>query len=607
MTGYLEIKGTIVATNKTKAANEIKDAINAAPEILPESKDGVPDDSKNSGGKVEYLPTINSLPPDFPVVCLGVMGEVAYFLDGMSQLRPLKFKDFAKTRLQSLFIPYPAIVSVYWPRFDKDGKKAKTGWAAEEAATVLMTHVATAGIFNPVERIRGRGCHLSEAGELIWHLGNVILINGQRQKPGYIGEHVYPGAERCMAPKYHDDIEFPGYDLKDLFNQWEFSRPGLDSQLLLGWVMAAKIGGALDWRPLVWITGDKATGKSTLHKILSTVLNDVIAVTDATGAGIWQKLGYDTLPVMIDELEADADNRQSQKVIKLAREAASGGAVLRGGADHQGMEFKARSCFLFSSILHPPLPPQDKSRLAILSLNPIPAKRRAPEIDLPRLKRIGQSLMERFHRHFAIFPKILAAFVDGLIDVGHGGRSADVYGTLLACSHLAQFDNLPTSDQVDKWVKELSMDVLYENDDQMNDAEACLHHLLTTEVSPWSGGTQKVISEVVNLAVKEIKTGDTMKQYLTALERYGMKVIIETSVPGREIGQKYPLLLVANQHKTLGELFKGTQWQGRSDSPGVWLQSLRRIGIPWKNTRFRGVQQRCTALFIDEIISFTDG
>jgi predicted ATPase len=33
---------------------------------------------------------------------------------------------------------------------------------------------------------------------------------------------------------------------------------------VLGWIAAATIGGALDWRPSLWITGDLSTGKSTL-------------------------------------------------------------------------------------------------------------------------------------------------------------------------------------------------------------------------------------------------------------------------------------------------------------------------------------------------------
>ena len=365
----------------TETKDEIKAALEGADEVLPRMADdeGLPEERDGGGGydparEDEFdpkdLPTVHHLPKNFPVTPLGVLVESAYFLDGMSQLREIKFKDFGKMRLQSLFIPQPGVVVRYWPRVDAKGE-ATGGWRNEDCSTVLMHHAAERGIFNPVERLRGRGCHRGIDGGLIWHLGNVVLVDGVPVPPGLIEDHVYPGAERCLKPKPHEDIPTPGQELKDLFSSWNFTRMNVDPLLLFGWVMAAKIGGALDWRPLVWITGDAATGKSTLHKVIEKVLCDVIAVTDTTGAGVWQKLGYDTLPVIIDELEADADNRQSQKVIKLAREAASGGKILRGGSEHNGQEFQAMSSFMFSSILHPPLPPQDKSRLAILDFFPV--------------------------------------------------------------------------------------------------------------------------------------------------------------------------------------------------------------------------------------------
>jgi hypothetical protein len=31
--------------------------------------------------------------------------------------------------------------------------------------------------------------------------------------------------------------------------------------LLFGWIGAAMVGGALDWRPLAWLTGDRGTGE----------------------------------------------------------------------------------------------------------------------------------------------------------------------------------------------------------------------------------------------------------------------------------------------------------------------------------------------------------
>ena len=587
---------------KTKAADEIKGAIAGAQEVMPElPPDDVPDEMPDfdPNDQSNEFPTFDWLPRNFPVVPLGVMGEMAYFLDGMNQLREIKFKDFGKMRLQSLFIPQPNIVTYYWPRVDAKGKPTG-GWRNEDCSTLLMSHVSQRGIFNPMTRIRGRGAHRSQDNELIWHLGNVVLLAGQPQPPGLLEGYVYPGAERCVKPHADDEIESPGLELKDLFCKWTFHRMAIDPLLLFGWVMAAKMGGALKWRPLVWVTGDKSTGKSTLLDVIKTVLVDVIAVEDATPAGIWQPLGYDTLPVILDELEADADNKRALGVIKLARIAASGGKISRGGENHTGTMFEMHSCFIFSSILHPPLPPQDKSRMAILDLHPIPNEQTAPIIDYKRLRRIGGALMERITRHFHQFDQVLDVYQRALAAVGYGGRVADVFGTLLACAHIGLYDDLPTMQEAKGHADRLAPFLISDSENHMNDASACLHHLLTSEVDPHRSGSKSLVSELIAEAsgFNDQQAPDTLAA--KALERHGMKVLIPTLVGADGETLKEPLLLVANQHRTLAELFKGTHWQSRVDGPGVWMQALRRVegASAWATVKFAGVPARSTALSV---------
>jgi phage/plasmid-associated DNA primase len=44
--------------------------------------------------------------------------------------------------------------------------------------------------------------------------------------------------------------------------------------LLLGWIGAAFLGGALPWRPAGYLTGEAATGKSTLQALIKGLLGD---------------------------------------------------------------------------------------------------------------------------------------------------------------------------------------------------------------------------------------------------------------------------------------------------------------------------------------------
>ena len=67
--------------------------------------------------------------------------------------------------------------------------------------------------------------------------------------------------------------------------------------------------------------------------------------------------------------------------------------MLRGGSEGKGSEFNARSCFMFSSINHPPLEPQDLSRMAMLSLNKIAKGKPKLEIDMQELAVIGRQAL----------------------------------------------------------------------------------------------------------------------------------------------------------------------------------------------------------------------
>ncbi|WP_163571449.1 hypothetical protein, partial [Klebsiella pneumoniae] len=69
------------------------------------------------------------------------------------------------------------------------------------------------------------------------------------------------------------------HDLIAAFQSWKWERPLLDPILLLGWIGAAFLGAALDWRPALFITGDYGQGKSTLQAIIKEVIGDALHAT----------------------------------------------------------------------------------------------------------------------------------------------------------------------------------------------------------------------------------------------------------------------------------------------------------------------------------------
>lgn len=529
-----------------------------------------------------------------PIVPLGVHGDAFHYLDANRQLRTLTSRDHQRLGLLGLFGTQTSLLYRYFPRTDRKGET--TGWRPEEVAELLMRECSARGIWNGAERERGPGAWTDREGGLVLHCGDAILYGGQWQPPGAIyGRHVYPAAPSMPRPS--EEIAAtgaggPAETLLDILRTWQWKRPSTDPEILLGWICAGMIGGALDWRPMCWITGGAGTGKTTLQKLLGLVFDGaLVAVTDSSEAGIRQKLGKASLPVALDEQEAEEDNRKQLAVIKLARQAASGGVVLRGGASHQGAEFQARSCFLFSSILVPPLSPQDRSRMAILELEPL-AGVNPPALEPARLAVIGAALRRRLIDQWPRMAGTVQAYRLALASQGHSSRGADQFGTILASLDLAIADAPPDSDTLDEWADRLRPSD-EEASEESTDQYACIYRLLTSPVDVYRGGKKKTVGEWVGQAVGKSENQDSAEA-AEALAVLGLRM-------AREDGRWW--LAIANKHQGLEALFHGSKWAGTSGTMGVWVQSLRRLpeAKPVK-ARFAGLQLRATAVPLDYVM-----
>ena len=82
--------------------------------------------------------------------------------------------------------------------------------------------------------------------------------------------------------------------------------------------MLSFLSGALEWRPSTFITGDKATGKTTVQKVFKGVLGGwLVQAADTTAAGIYQRVKHDALPVSVDELESERDPVKQKNILKI--------------------------------------------------------------------------------------------------------------------------------------------------------------------------------------------------------------------------------------------------------------------------------------------------
>lgn len=549
------------------------------------------------------------LPLDCPVQPLGILDQRCWYLDTNGQIISLDAGNrHGKNSLIALFGRKSGFLERHWPQwsapvFEGRGKERQlvkpseiVGFDQADASRALIEACTDKGIFDPSGKIRGRGAHRRKQGGLVCHFGDKILAAKQRvdgssgkfewHGPSVSEGYVYPAGAPLPRPWHKAVNGEPARELLALLRTWRWRRPLLDPMLLLGWFGCAPIGGALEWRSSIWITGGPGTGKSTLNGengVIDRLLGEGLFKTgNASAAAIRQTLRNSTVPVVFDEIEASADNRRVTEVIELMRVASSGTTIHRGGQDHVAAEFTLRSSFQFSSVLIPPLEPQDRSRLAVLELGKFPPGAVPPKLSELNLPAVGAMLHRRMIDGWSRWEETLSAYDNALAAGGHSRRACVQFGTLLAAAHILLYDDLSDAELVSEWAGRCDRRTMSEIAEATPDEEACIIHILTSLVQARGGDERESIATWIGRAVN-MKAGNEaeMENARRRLQEIGLKLINVTSRPGpgseQRLGAsdlqpgKPGYLAIAQSHQALAAIFAGTKWQG-----GVWAQSLSR-------------------------------
>lgn len=602
-------------TEKKGNVHPISEAIeNAAPEpgqeaksgfaatgTQQEAKSGAPE---NPGGESEPKFNQYGLPSGCPVTPLGTCGGIYFFLDRLNQIWDLAGDKISRNNIASMFSPDTHLLKAYWPRLKKVTEKTPegdverwlvTGFRAEDTGDDLRDACSRLGVWRSFEKIRGAGAWLDDDKRLIFHCGDalVTLHDGKlkTRKPGSHDGMVYPTAPALPHPviaEQEPGAPGAGLTVLNLLKSWNWARGegDVDAYLMLGWVGCALLGGALDWRPMAFVTGDRATGKSTLHNLVGWLLGGAaIQTPNTTAAGIYQHLGQSSLALLLDELENDQDNRRQRAIMELARQSSSGGMMLRGGAEHKGVEFRARSCFLFSAIIMPPFGAQDLSRMAVLNLNELPQGAPPPKLDAKALKRMGGEIRGRLLQQWPRWPDTLQAYWQTLSAAGHSARACDQFGTLLAVVDLLLYDVLPDGDTLAAWAERLAPDKMAETAQNLSDAERCLNWLCEGQPDTWRGGAKNSVSDLVGEYVGGVDDKLTASSLAT-----GGCACIKTRV-----GEQY--LAVGISHRGAALIFENSNWAGMPGASGPWAQALGRLkGAKRASARIGGRSTKCVLI-----------
>lgn len=482
----------------------------------------------------------------------------------------------------------------------------KTEFNLKGAQDWLITTAAEVGMFDPT-MVRGRGAWIDN-NQVVLHSGSYLIVDGEmRQLGGIRSKFVYDRGNNLNFPTCQPATNRESSRFLELVKNLDWERP-VDPYLLAGWCVIAPICGALKWRPHIWLTGPKGSGKSWMFsEVVCRMLGEsVLNIEGNTSeAGIRQALQHDAIPVVFDEAEGETKQAHDriQTVLQLARSASSetGAVMIKGSATGAEKSYKIRSCFAFASISVQTKQQSDRSRVSVLSLRK-PDPRQAGEERKAKWEAFQREhndiITDEFvkalqSRTIGMIPTILAnikAFTAAAaVELGEQ-RSGDQVGALLAGAFSLVSDHELTFDQALEWIRKQDWSE-EKNLNSTEDEKALLAFILEESIQAENGGGGRYtrrLGELVSIAsLRVIDDMFTSESANHNLMRYGLKV-----------DRMEQLLYVSNSDKALVKMLATTQW---ANNHNKILMRLDGSMAPEKSIRFAGNVSRCVAIPLSQV------
>jgi len=357
-----------------------------------------------------------------------------------------------------------------------------------QAQDMICRASEDAGRYLP-DSLRGAGVWREPDGSIIVNDGEQIILSDGSSIPyaqfkspyHYVSSEVRFGdlAGDCATAE-------EGRQLAELFDAQGYSS-GAMSVCLMGWSLIAPFGGLLDWRPHIWLTGQKGVGKSwTIHEVIHPLCGAFSYLGSGRDSepGIRRSLRTDARPVILDEMMPVSRKAQTklENILELARNASSNtsGYIHLANPDGGVDRFRVRSCFLFASVNVPTHDAQVDSRIIRCELA-VPADKRARFDRIKQLKGVLFDPQRFTRRIFRALPRIIQDIADlrekYLRELGDP-RQVDQYAPLLAAAWAAQSDESIGCEQGQEWIDRIFENLIALNEEKIEDEDRIIEHIL---------------------------------------------------------------------------------------------------------------------------------
>jgi hypothetical protein len=491
-----------------------------------------------------------------PITALGTNAGTFWFLTAAGEVLRFSYGQLAtKAGLMALVGGQTGLnswICQNFPRNDRVNKEIGR-YSPDAAAAWLMRKCYSAGIYDSLTPLRGRGVWNDNHGRIVVNTGNSVLIDGQRHKPGLrLDGKIYVAAVPMAEPASVPATAAQSQDLIESLSLWNW-QTSIANIVIGGWLAIAFLGAAVRWRVHLLAIGAAGSGKTTLVSMIEAVLSSMaLSVNDYSEAGLRQLLTSEARAIVLDEAEGQIG--RIQKVIELLRRmsSAEGAKVVRGTSGGIPQRFDVNGSAFLAAVIPPDLTPQDATRITKFEMGALPPGSNPAHIEqaIEAARQLSLGLFARMIASYGRYKANLLIWWSELARKGCDPRRSDQSAAILAGWWTLCSDAVVTESEAREILEnpEFSILVHLATTDDDSSSMRCLHHLYASVVQDSDSRKLSTIGQWI--AEASIQSGGEARKFLQA---YGIRV------PPPE-GDDVPGFWIANRSPALTKLYQGTDW-----------------------------------------------
>ncbi|CUI04505.1 DNA primase, phage related [Janthinobacterium sp. CG23_2] len=485
--------------------------------------------------------------------------------------------------------------------FDPKSLAEEIRQACDGRGRVDLSNVRTPGFY-------------SDGGELVVHFGNeVYKSTGEpvdttpRSRAVYVSGQSLglsfntPAATQEEVQRLEQAVS--GFNFKTRFG----------SVAVLGWFATAVFGAVVDTRPILAVTAERGSGKTTLIELLSAMLGPQAFRRDGvpTVAQVIYELENRSAALLVDEFEAQGTKKKPvEDFLSLVRTSFTKSKDARLARVIAGKMrlFNPPAGVLVAGIALPVFDDASDTRTVRIQMQSLPAgsQRVANQFfdmsNRDAVEEFGAKIRRMLVGRWDILVSTQKMVRGMLVGLGHEARAADLFSPLIAGYVALTSEELLSQERLAAILEECQLTTV-ETKEVQRDGDVCLSILLNRRVVIFDavGGkpvkSHQRIRDVIGRIVGSDADVETRQALIRQLEKFGLRPLWRSATCEWKLA-----VCTSEMNSGMRRLMQGTPW-----SSGGLKDVLSRVpGAVMGQQRVDGMSQKVVELCLSEDHIFPD-